>query len=388
MGFDGVVRIDAEGELAGTGALLYGGRAILTAAHVIEEVPPDELSAFFSVLFHLADGVTEVTASSLVIHPEWDTDDPASRNDIGILFLDEPAPPGAERYDIFRALDEDTGKPFTKVGFGIRGTGAEGTEDFETAPVKRYGWNEYDFAIDLDDFYFDDGTVPDLSSDNAQGLIFDFDDGSAARDASGQYFGITDRGFGADEVNTTNGDSGGPGFVEGRLAGITSFGLGGEDGVVTDNDDVENSSFGEFSVDTRVAFFDRWIDEQMQASFPDRPQSRDEVVFEIAEGDDGTTLAYFFLELSSLLTREASVSYRTVSGTAQAGEDFIPASGEVVLYPGQENLVIPVEILGDIEAEPDEVFSLEIFAPLGAGFPGGATSLSASRTILDDDGIV
>lgn len=386
LGFDGVVRIDAFGEPAGTGALLFGGRAILTAAHVIEEIGPDEVSDI-SARFFLPDSVRDVTASSLVIHPGWDTEAPASRNDVGILFLAEAAPVGAERYDIFRALGEDIGKPVTKVGFGIRGNGLGGEDESDPTAIGRIGQNIYDFAANLDEFFFDDGAVPDLTREPADGLIFDFDDGSAARDAAGHYFGVADTGFGGTEVNTTSGDSGGPGFVDGKIAGITSFGLGADRGVVTDIDDLTNSTFGEFSVDMRVAVFDQWIDDRIQESFPDAPTSRDEIVFEIPEGDSGTTLAYFFLEVNFLLGSEAVVSYRTVSGTAQADEDFIAASGEVVLYPGQKNLVIPVEIIGDSEAEPDEVFSLEIFDPLGAGFAGGVTSLFASRTILDDDGI-
>ena len=56
-------------------------------------------------------------------------------------------------------------------------------------------------------------------------LFSDFDDGTAAHDAFGLFFGLNGLGQGADEVSTSSGDSGGPSFINGQIAGVTSFGI-------------------------------------------------------------------------------------------------------------------------------------------------------------------
>jgi hypothetical protein len=48
--------------------------------------------------------------------------------------------------------------------------------------------------------------------------------------------------------------------------------------------------------------------------------------------------------------------------------------------------VIPVEIIGDRIAEPNEVFYLDVFNPIGGSFGAGVTQLVGMRTIADDDG--
>jgi len=80
-----------------------------------------------------------------------------------------------------------------------------------------------------------------------------------------------------------------------------------------------------------------------------------------------------------------SVDYATRDGTAKAGEDFLATRGQLVLYPNETQAVIPVEIIGDRVAEPDEVFYLDVFNPVGGGFGPGVTVLTGMRTILNDD---
>ena len=64
--------------------------------------------------------------------------------------------------------------------------------------------------------------------------------------------------FGTHTENICSGDSGGPTFIGGRIAGITSFGVtffsGGGD-----VDDVYNNSWGEFGGDTRASYHKSWI---------------------------------------------------------------------------------------------------------------------------------
>ena len=96
-------------------------------------------------------------------------------------------------------------------------------------------------------------------------LFSDFDDGTAQHDAFGLFFGINGLGKGLDEVSTAAGDSGGPAFLNGQIAGLTSFGIRVFflDGSSSDVDDFNNSSFGEFNAFTRVSAYQDWIYSQI-----------------------------------------------------------------------------------------------------------------------------
>ena len=48
--------------------------------------------------------------------------------------------------------------------------------------------------------------------------------------------------------------------------------------------------------------------------------------------------------------------------------------------------MIPVEIIGDNQAEVDETFYLDISNPVGGSFGDGVVKLTAMRTIVNDDG--
>lgn len=109
----------------------------------------------------------------------------------------------------------------------------------------------------------------------------------------------------------------------------------------------------------------------------------------VREGNSGTTYTYFLLQFHGERSQPdeiLSVDYATRDGTAQAGSDYIAAFGTLRLYPGENQAVIPVEIIGDTVPEPDEYFFLDVFNPVGGSFGEGVTMLTARRTILDDDG--
>ena len=63
----------------------------------------------------------------------------------------------------------------------------------------------------------------------------------------------------------------------------------------------------------------------------------------------------------------------------------VAASGVLKLYPGEDQAVIPVEIIGDNVPEPDEDFYLDVTNPVGGSFGQGIVTLSAMRTIVNDD---
>ena len=54
------------------------------------------------------------------------------------------------------------------------------------------------------------------------------------------------------------------------------------------------------------------------------------------------------------------VQYRTVPGSASPGSDYVPATGTVVLPAGVTSGRVTVDVRGDLQAEPDESFAVEL----------------------------
>ncbi|MCG8431053.1 MAG: sodium:calcium exchanger, partial [Candidatus Omnitrophica bacterium] len=214
------------------------------------------------------------------------------------------------------------------------------------------------------------------------------DNGEAAYDALGHLLDLHDTGS-DDEGLPTPGDSGGPAFIDGKVAGIASY-----TGIYTDQDyDAVpyNSSIGELGFWQRVSYYQQWIDQELRESYEGAPTQRSEVKQSVTEGDDGSTYAWFMLEFTGERADPdewLSVDYATRDGSATAGEDYIPASGRLVLYPGENQAVIPVEVIGDRIPEGDEFFSLAVFNPVGGGFGAGVLELVSVRTIVDDDALL
>jgi len=263
--FTGVVGLRRDGEIDCTGAMLYNGRHILTAAHCFDNPDgsanlnpdPDGLS----IVFDLPSGrVTRSDIKKITIHPNW-TSDAASNNDIAIIELESQAPDAADRYQVYGGTDE-VGQNFERVGYGVKATGLNGEVASDPNPTKRTGLNRYDALGDVFD------SRPEVAQPlgilPATQLAYDFDNGNPQNDAFGQQFGIVDLGLGASEVGVSPGDSGGPSFINGAIVGIASYGLD----PVLDRIDVtgfqsNNSSFGEFFVDTRVSAYLGFINETL-----------------------------------------------------------------------------------------------------------------------------
>jgi hypothetical protein len=109
----------------------------------------------------------------------------------------------------------------------------------------------------------------------------------------------------------------------------------------------------------------------------------------VIEGNSGTSYAYFLLQFTGVRSdpnQWLSVDYTTRDGTATAGQDYLSVAGKLVLYPNENQAVIPVEIMGDTTPEPNETFYLDVTNPVGGSFGVGVVTLTAMRTILNDDG--
>lgn len=274
-GYDGVAQLSLGGfwGTSCTGGLLGTGAHILTAAHCLT----DDFGSLDiwdgTATFELSTGDLNLSIADIFVHEDW-TGDLLNGYDIAILELTDVAPETVDRYDIYRTNDE-IGKIGDKVGYGRTGNGNIGDELWSDR--KRHGQNRYDASGDLFDQHY---LISDHVTDAL--LAYDFDNGLSANDAFGYWFGddYADLGLGFNEVNSAPGDSGGPTFIDGAIAGITSFGLRFP---FSDIDYALNSSFGEFSFDTRVSSYTNWIDDILTSWQPPTPPVVDNPADDIDE---------------------------------------------------------------------------------------------------------
>lgn len=378
-GYDGVVRVSFGGYYA-TGALLFDGRAILTAAHLF-----DRPTGTASVTFETRSGTQTLSATKTLQHPGYDVQ---SNNDLAIVWLSGTAPMAANRYDIYRDSDE-IGQVFTLSGYGRTGAGGTGATSSDTAsPIRLKAANQFDADGATLKSYLGSGMAWTPLAGTQ--LIADFDNGTGTNDALGRLIYRSDLGQGLNEGLIAQGDSGGPAFIQAKIAGVASYTAGLSRGSINpDIDTGTNSSFGEIAAWQRVSAYQQWIDQSLRANYPNAPTQPEEVKKEVSEGNSGTSYAYFLLQFTSVRgdpNQILSVDYATRDGTALAGSDYLSVSGTLNLYPNENQAVIPVETIGDITPEPREYFYLDVFNPVGGSFGEGVVKLTAVRTILDDDG--
>ena len=85
-----------------------------------------------------------------------------------------------------------------------------------------------------------------------------------------------------------------------------------------------------------------------------------------ALADESGAIA-FVVSLSEPATDNVRVQYTTANGTALSGTDYVATSGTVGFAPGQTTQTIWVPLVNDSLAEPEELFSLILSNPVGAG---------------------
>jgi hypothetical protein len=379
-GFDGVVRV-VVGNQYGTGVLLFDGTAVLTAAHLFAGQ-----AGSANVVFETAGGLQTVASSQVLVNPNYTTAN--SNSDLALVWLSQDAPLAAQRYGIYRGSSE-IGQTMTMVGYGVPGSGAMGTlAPFAEAAVRLKANNQFDAeSASLSRFFGESGV---WEATSGKQLVADFDNGLAQNDALGSLLKKPSLGLGNLEGLTSRGDSGGPAFIGNLVAGIASFTARLSDaGIVPDIDNTSNSSFGEIAAWQRVSAYQQWIDQSLRGQYVQKPATQAAVQKVVSEGTGGTTPVYFWLQFNGYRSdpnQIVSVEYKTRSGTALAGQDFIATQGVLNLYPKEDHALIMVEIIADTLPEPDETFYLDVFNPVGANFAPGQVQLTAMRTIVNDDG--
>lgn len=94
-----------------------------------------------------------------------------------------------------------------------------------------------------------------------------------------------------------------------------------------------------------------------------------------------TKLYKFEVELSEPSASKVCVYWSTAAGTATSPSDFTASSGTLVFLPGDTFGMIAVPVHGDITAEGDEAFRVQLSTPVNALL----TDAVGAGTILNDD---
>jgi hypothetical protein len=103
----------------------------------------------------------------------------------------------------------------------------------------------------------------------------------------------------------------------------------------------------------------------------------------VVEGNAGSVNAVFTVTLSSPSGQAVAVDFATQDGTATAGADYVAQAGTLTFPPGTTTRQVAVAVLGDLLAEPDETFFVNLSAPVNATIADG----QGLGTILNDDAV-
>ncbi len=81
----------------------------------------------------------------------------------------------------------------------------------------------------------------------------------------------------------------------------------------------------------------------------------------VTEGDSGTTNATFTVTLSNTSSKPVTVDFATTDGTATTGNlDYNAATGTLTFAPGESSKTINVAVVGDINSENPETFTVNL----------------------------
>jgi Tol biopolymer transport system component/UPF0716 family protein affecting phage T7 exclusion len=103
----------------------------------------------------------------------------------------------------------------------------------------------------------------------------------------------------------------------------------------------------------------------------------------LSEGNNGTTLAIFTVNLSNSSSQTVTVNYATADVTATGGNDYASVAGILTFNPGVTSQTVSVAVLGDTTSESTETFLVNLFNPSNSTL----TKNQGRGTIVNDDQI-
>lgn len=248
------ISIPGSGTFICSGSLLSSGEEILTAGHCVTNGSGSFVAGTtVKVSF---DSGTSISTGNITVDPSYNPSDEVA--DLAVIHLGTQAPASAERYGLYTNTDEQF-QIMNIVAYGETGWGGTGAVAGSYG-TKYQGENRVDgFIGDIPTFVSDVNSSTSPWVSNGSTLLFDFDNGLVANDV-GSYspFNDPDLGLGVDEVDIAPGDSGGPEFISGLIAGVNVFGVGFA-GAPDISPNKTNSSFGEIAGGMRVSSYSDWI---------------------------------------------------------------------------------------------------------------------------------
>ncbi len=268
----GSVSLLIGGASACSGTLLSSQRHIVTAAHCVDGgVMPGGVSAFIGPTFA---GGSALTVSSIDIRDGY-TGIVFDGHDIAVLTLSEAVSTTlATGFDLFQGTA--VGQDVELWGFGRSGPNKDVGWTVGCCSPQNRGFNTFDFRGDDSR---SNGFWPLFAggaANRAGMLVADVDNGNqtllTTTDLSGQFktnfrydascwvhsdFCDND-GLGLDEVSICGGDSGGGGFIDGKLASVNSWGA--SIGTLDFFAGLNNCSSGEYNGFVDVAYHAEWIE--------------------------------------------------------------------------------------------------------------------------------
>lgn len=101
----------------------------------------------------------------------------------------------------------------------------------------------------------------------------------------------------------------------------------------------------------------------------------------VTEGNSGTAPAGTALALSPVSGRDVQVDWAHAPASATPGTDYLPCAGTAILPAGSTSAPLPCEVVGDLQDEPGETFTVNLSNAVNATVadPQGVV------TIADDD---
>lgn len=103
----------------------------------------------------------------------------------------------------------------------------------------------------------------------------------------------------------------------------------------------------------------------------------------VTEPVSSSTRLQFRITLDTVATASVTIEYALLDVTASGATDYSRDFNQITIPAGQQEILLPVTVYGDMLAEGTERFSLVLTSAVNGTFPGGAAALVATGFISE-----